>query len=211
MDLNNKKIVFLGDSITEGWGASSPDKAYHQLIKNEYNLSLACEAGIGGSRIAKQKNPTLFSVRQDLYFGLRADYMPKDVDMVIVFGGTNDFGHGDAAFGDINSYDDYTFIGALNNLIIKLKNLYPNKEIIFMTPLHRLYEDISLNNSGKLLIDYVNAIIDATKRHDVKLIDLFNELELEPNDPNLLPDGLHPNDEGHKMMAEFIGKKLSEM
>ena len=29
MELKNKKINFLGDSITEGVGTSAPDKTYH--------------------------------------------------------------------------------------------------------------------------------------------------------------------------------------
>ena len=32
MELKGKKINFLGDSITEGVGASAPDKVYWRLI-----------------------------------------------------------------------------------------------------------------------------------------------------------------------------------
>jgi lysophospholipase L1-like esterase len=128
-----------------------------------------------------------------------------------VFGGTNDSGHGDVMMGDINSNDNYTFNGALNNLIIQLKNDYPNSKIIFMTPLHRKYEDICMNGTGYILKDYVQAIINATKRHNVYLIDLFNEIDLNPHDIVLVPDGLHPSDKGHEILAEFVAKKLLEI
>ena len=88
MKLENLKINFLGDSITEGHGTSTPDKCFHQIIKREYGLSMAFNAGIGGTRIAKQTVPE--NHRYDLYFGLRAKAMPLDVDAVVVFGGTND-------------------------------------------------------------------------------------------------------------------------
>ena len=211
MELKGKKVVFLGDSITEGWGASSPDKAYPHLLQKKHQLKEAGNLGIGGSRIAIQKNPSYGCLRHDIYFGLRAHIIPKDADIIIVFGGTNDFGHGDAEFGTEDSTDDYTFIGALNNLMTLLKKNHPNAEIIFFTPLHRIYENISLNNSGKLLVDYVNAIIDAAKRHNIKLIDLFNEFELDPTDTSIVPDGLHPNDKGHEIMTEFLSKKLLEL
>lgn len=32
MELKGKKIAFLGDSITEGYGASAPDKVYWNLM-----------------------------------------------------------------------------------------------------------------------------------------------------------------------------------
>ncbi len=211
MELKNKRFVFLGDSITEGWGVSSLDKIYHQIIKNKYGLDLACNCGVGGSRIAKRRTPTYDEAKFDLYFALRAEVMPRDVDAVVVFGGSNDSGHGDAVLGDIDSNDDYTFNGALNNLINQLKNDYPNKEIIFLTPIHRANEHLCMNGTGYILNDYVNCIIEACKRHNVHLIDLFNELELDPNDLNLFPDGLHPNDLGHSIMADFIGKKLMEL
>ena len=211
MELKNKRIVFLGDSITEGYGTSSEEKTFHQLLKEKYQLSLASNCGVGGTRIARQINPSYANPRHDLYFRLRATVMPKDADIVIVFGGTNDSGHGDAPFGDIDSTNDYTFNGALNNLIKQLKQDYPNSKIIFLTPIHRLWENECMNNSGYILKDYVNAIITATKRHNVGLIDLFNELELDPHDETLVPDGLHPNDSGHKILADFIGKKLIMM
>ena len=211
MELRNKRFVFLGDSITEGYGIACQDNIYHQVLKKEYNLELACNCGVGGSRIARQKIPTYVSMKEDLFFALRAEVMPRDVDAVVVFGGSNDSGHGDADLGDIDSNDDYTFNGALNNLINKLKCDYPNKKIIFLTPIHRVNEHLCMNGTGYILKDYVNCIIEASKRHNVHLIDLFNELELNPYDVNLVPDGLHPNELGHSIMADFIGKKLMDI
>ena len=36
--------------------------------------------------------------------------MDSDADVVVVFGGTNDFGHGDAKLGTFESRDPYTFL-----------------------------------------------------------------------------------------------------
>lgn len=211
MKLKGKRIAFLGDSITEGCGTTCEEKTFHQLIKKQYNLDLACNCGVGGTRIAQRKSPTYEANRFDLYFALRAQVMPRDVDIVVVFGGTNDSCHGDAELGDVNSNDNFTFNGALNKLITQLKNDYPNSSIIFLTPLHRIGEENCMNGTGYLLKDYVNAIIEATKRHNVYLIDLFNNIDLDPYNPILVPDGLHPSDAGHEVLADFIGKKLEEL
>lgn len=211
MELKNKRIVFLGDSITEGFGTSSEDKIYHQIIKQKYGLELACNCGIGGTRIAQRKIPTYEICRFDLYFALRAQVMPRDVDIVVVFGGTNDYGHENGVeMGEVTSNDDFTFNGALNNLINQLKHDYPKTPIFILTPLHRTNENISINGTGYILKDYAEAIRKAATRHNIYLIDLFNEIQLDPYNVNLVPDGLHPNDEGHIILAEFLGKKLEE-
>ncbi len=205
MELKNLKINFLGDSITEGQGFVP----YVQVIKDKYGLAEAYNCGIGGTRIAKQSKPSN-PIRFDLYFGLRAKVMPKDVDAVVVFGGTNDYGHGDSKMGDIDSTDIYTFYGALNTLITELKVDFPDSKIIFMTPIRRVGER-NRNYNGKILEDYVNAVIDVTKKHNVPVIDLFRSNIFDPNDKNLLPDGLHPNDEGQAILAQHIAEELMKI
>ncbi len=205
MKLENLRINFLGDSITEGHGTTGTDKTFHQIIKREYGLSEAYNCGIGGTRIAKQTNPQTH--RYDLYFALRAKAMPRDVDAIVVFGGTNDFGHGDSIMGDTDSTDIYTFCGAVNSLITDLKADYPNSKIVFLTPIRRKTENIP-NHDGKILADYVNAIIEITKKHNIPVIDLFRSGIIDPNDTEVIPDGLHPSDKGHIIMADYIAKEL---
>lgn len=205
MKLEDLKINFLGDSITFGAGTSSPNETFHQIIKREYGLKEAYNCGISGTRIAKQLVP--LNHQNDLYFALRAKVMPRDVDVIVVFGGTNDFGHGDAKLGDIESTDIHTFYGALNNLIFSLNEDYPNSKIIFMTPLRRATENVK-NQDGRVLADYVDAIIEVSNKHNLPVIDLFRSDILDPNDATKVPDGLHPNDEGHIIMADYIAKEL---
>ena len=205
MQLKNLKINFLGDSITEGSGTTGPDKLFHQIIKREYGLAAAYNCGVGGTRIAKSKVPGYHI--HDLYFGLRATTMTKDVDAIVVFGGTNDFGHGVAKMGDIDSRDIYTFCGAINTLIEELKADFPKAKLVFMTPLRRQTE-ATPNHGGKILEDYVNAIIEICAKHNVPVIDLFRSNIIDPFDKEVIPDGLHPNDKGHIIMADYIAKEL---
>jgi len=140
MKLEGMTINFLGDSITEGTGTTDLDKTFHQIIKEKCNLKHAYNYGLGGTRIARQVVPSKVYPRWDLAFELRAEIMDRNADAVVVFGGTNDHGHGDAPFGDIDSDDVYTFCGALNSLITKLQKDFEGKKIIFMTPLHKTAE-----------------------------------------------------------------------
>ncbi len=205
MKLENLTINFLGDSITQGVGTTTPDNTFHQIVKRECGLAEAYNCGVSGTRIAKQTTP--YAHTMDLYFALRAKVMPKDADAIVIFGGTNDFGHGDSKMGDINSTDICTFCGAVNTLLTELKENFPNSKLIFMTPLRRTTEN-EPNHDGKILADYVNAIIEVSKKHNVPVIDLFRSGIINPNDAEVIPDGLHPSDKGHRIMADYIAKEL---
>lgn len=52
MNLENIKINFLGDSITFGALATTPEKSYLGLLQEKYPNSLFRRYGIGGSSIA---------------------------------------------------------------------------------------------------------------------------------------------------------------
>ena len=207
MQLEGKIINFLGDSITQGVGTTSCENTFHYLIKKKYNVKYAYNCGVGGTRIARHTVPSMDAI-YDLYFELRAETMDKNADLIVVFGGTNDYGHGDALFGDVDSDDICTFCGAVNSLISKLERDFPKAEIVFMTPLHRIGEEVPSKPEGKILEDYVNAIRTICKKRGIALIDLFEMNPLDPNDKVLVPDGLHPSDAGHKIMAEVIGEEL---
>ena len=210
METKNKKINFLGDSITEGVGASCPENNYVSVFGRISGAQVR-NYGIGGTRIAKQRSKS-DSEKWDMDFVGRVEDMDADADIVVVFGGTNDFGHGDSKIGDFESRDEYTFYGAMHSLCIKLINKYPNSEIIFMTPLHRLGEDDDVNGIGlrnqRNLSGYVDIIKEVAAYYGLPVLDLFSTSGLQPKVDIIkelyMPDGLHPSDKG----AERIARRL---
>lgn len=211
MELKNLTINFLGDSITEGYGTTATSNVFHQIIKEKYSLKYAYNYGLSGTRIARQNVPTKESTKYDLTFELRSEIMDRSADAIVVFGGTNDYGHGDAPFGTLDSDDKFTFCGAVNSLIKSLKQNFPTSKLIFMTPLHRVGETQPVMPDLKKLEDYVNAILMICNNHKVPVINLFEINPLDPTDKNVVPDGLHPNDTGHAIMAQVIADELLKL
>ena len=103
MNINGKIVAVLGDSITEGVGVSSVEKRYTDVFARITN-STVYNYGISGTRVARQTTPD-DNPRFDLDFIGRVDEMVPNADLVVVFGGTNDFGHGDARFGVFEDRD----------------------------------------------------------------------------------------------------------
>ncbi len=218
MDIRNKKINFLGDSITEGHGCSSPEKCFASLIARDHG-AVCRNYGIGGTRIARQKQPSE-NPKHDLDFVGRFDKMDPDADIVAVFGGTNDFGHGDAPMGTMADRTRDTFYGALHLLYTGLITMYPSARIVVLTPLHRLNEDNPRGDGNKavtsgMLVDYVRVIREVAEYYSLPVLDLYACSGLQPRVPVIreryVPDGLHPNDEGHRILAEQIAAFLKTL
>ena len=213
MELKGTKINFLGDSITEGAGTSSHDKMFTMLIEREYG-AICQNYGIGGTRIARQKTPT--EEKWDRDFISRVPEMDNDADIVVVFGGTNDFGHGDAPLGTMSDRTPYTFYGALHCLYTALTEKYPDVPVVILTPLHRLNEDSPKGDNKPepvgTLKEYVNIIREVAEYYSFPVLDLFKESGLQPKVPVIqqkyIPDGLHPNDDGNAILAHKIARFL---
>ena len=216
MELKGTKINFLGDSITEGAGTSSPDRMFTMLIEREYG-AICQNYGIGGTRIARQKTPTEENWDRD--FISRVPEMDNDADIVVVFGGTNDFGHGDAPLGTMSDRTPYTFYGALHCLYTALTEKYPGVPIVVLTPLHRITEDRPTGDNKPApvgtLKEYVNIIREVAEYYSLPVLDLFKESGLQPKIPVIqqkyIPDGLHPNDDGNAILANKIARFLETL
>lgn len=218
MELHGKKINFLGDSITQGVGTSAPEYIYHAVLAKEYGAT-ARNYGISGTRFARQSTASA-NASFDQNFCDRVEKMDADADVIVVFGGTNDFGHGDAPIGTPHDRENTTFYGACHQLFSSLIKRYPAAVIAIMTPLHRSNEDNPRGDGFKAsdvgcLIDYVRIIREVAEEYALPVLDLYAfggmQPKLEAQRTLYVPDGLHPNDAGHAVIARKLGKFLESL
>lgn len=218
MKLEGAVINFLGDSITEGVGASCVENRFPDVLAREFHLKKANNYGISGSRIARQLIPT--QERWDLDYCRRMLEMDEEADAVVVFGGTNDYGHGDAPLGVPTDRDPSTFYGACHTLMNGLLTRYCGKPVVILTPLHRDDENNPKGDGTKKrsiapLSAYRQILMEVAAYYALPVLDLYATSGIQPENPvckaRLLPDGLHPSDAGHALLAHRIGKFLETL
>ncbi len=223
MELKGKYIAFLGDSITEGRGVDNQENRYDNVIAREYGLAKTQNNSISGSRIAHQSVPSE-KPYYDLTFCGRIYTLDTAADICVVYGGVNDYIHGDAYIGEETDSTPATFLGGVNFLMSSLKEMYGDKPIIFLTParmcLRGTTDELASPRPIKKpdaqpLVAYADMIIKAAQRHGVYVLDLFRELPINPNKSEdferYTTDGLHLNDQGHVMLAHLLAEFIEKL
>lgn len=212
MELKEKVINFLGDSITEGCGTSGPDARFSALIEKRCGLKRANNYGISGTRIARQQVKQ-YGIIDEQDFCVRCLEMDKEADIIVVMGGTNDHGHGDAPIGVPEDRTPDTFWGACHTMMRSLLETYPNAVIVICTPLHCWCENDLRGAIGKpedvaVLAEYVEIIRQTADYYSLPVLDLWKISGIQPAVTTIkecyMPDGCHPNDAGHKLLADRI-------
>lgn len=212
MKLEGKTINFLGDSITEGSGITDwENNRYDIIMSRKCNLRTANNYGIGGTRIAHQTHPSE-NPRWDLCMCGRSYNMDPSADIIVVYGGVNDYLHGDAPFGNASDTTPATFCGGVEFLMTHLPELYPNAKIVFMAPARC---DRELKPGKQPLENYANMIEKKGKAHNIPVLNLYKKLPIDATKTDdrekYTADGLHLNDAGHFVLADLLIDFLEEL
>lgn len=202
------RINFLGDSITFGQGAEPIENRFSTLVCKHFQAE-ECNYGVCGSRFARQLKWTTFFDAD--YFMARAVKMDKDADFTFVFGGTNDFGHGDAKLGKMGDVDPYTFYGAFEEVVAYLAENFPKERVCFILPLPRNDQESPYGDGTKAkpmypLSTYIKAEKNILAKYGFDYLDFTKELPVPKHNKGdeFTVDGLHPNNNGYRMIANKL-------
>lgn len=206
-----KKVNFLGDSITQSPTSrvGTVENQLPNVIKSALGLSEARNYGVGGTGMAGGAVGT-----ETQRFIDRYPAMSDDVDLIFVFGGVNDYALDNTHdFGTMNDRTADTFYGAMHVLLDGLITKYPDKTIVFMTPIHKTDDTNPNGNTGKVLDDYAQAEIEVCRYYGIPYIDGFT-IGLNPNtaqSETLFHDITHPNGLGSQMLGKAIASRLAAL
>lgn len=235
-----KRVAYFGDSITDPNVKASKTK-YWGFLEEWLGITpyVYAISGRQWDDIPNQADK------------LKAEH-GDNFDAILIFIGTNDYNAGiplgewytetvDSVRAAVNKpsemvtrrhrhfiMDDNTFRGRINIALSKLKQMYPMKQIVLMTPIHRAYfasgdkniqpDENYENLRGIFFDEYVKAVKEAGNVWAVPVIDLNSLSGLFPfhdagaqmfNKVDV--DRLHPNDLGHERMAKTLMWQLSTL
>jgi len=181
----HKTILCFGNSITAGYGLD-PDLAYPGVLeqileKNGYNYKVI-NAGLSGETSAG---------------GLtRIDWILQNkIDVFILELGAND---------GLRGLPLVQTKSNLQSIIQKVKKKYPEAQIVIAGMM------VPPNMGNDYATEFSYVFNELATENDAILIPFL--LDGVGGKPELnLPDGIHPNVEGHKMVAQNVCEVLKEM
>jgi lysophospholipase L1-like esterase len=199
------RIVFLGDSITEG---GVRPNGYVTLVKKaltEKHKDLGIEilgAGISGNKVP------------DLQRRLERDVLAKKPTLVVIYIGINDVWHGEKNPARGTPKDK--FEAGLKEIIGKIKD--GKARVILCTPSVIGEKADGSNKLDAKLDEYADISRRAAREEKVSLCDLrkeFLEHLKKDNAENkakgvLTTDGVHLNEAGNRFVAKVMLKALGE-
>lgn len=232
-----KKVAYLGDSITDPRIKSGTEK-WWTFLSGWLNITPYCYGKSGREWTDIPRQVRLLNEEHG-----------QDVDAIIIFVGTNDFKNG-APLGEwyeesekeveytINKkkgtqkrkhrelvMDSSTFRGRINVALSLCKELYPTKQIVLLTPIHRSAfcpndtniqpDERYTNVIGEWFEEYVECTKETANVWAVPVIDINAASGLYPMMDvhaqyftNPQTDRLHPNDAGYQRIARTLYYQL---
>jgi lysophospholipase L1-like esterase len=182
---NEGRVVFMGNSITQGWMHYMPNMFDNQTYINR---------GIGGQTTSQM----LLRFRQDVIA-----HKPK---AVVILAGTNDIA-GNTPLRDLETVAGNLFsmaeLARQHNIKVILCSVIPAKEYPWRKGKR---PDIKIPQLNKLIQVYCNET-------DIHYLDFFSVMTDGKN--GLIEsygyDGVHPDEDGYKVMTELVEKALDQL
>jgi lysophospholipase L1-like esterase len=215
-------IASVGDSITANGAAGSPLKGYQWYLKDFYDFTTYTSYGYSGRALSTFITPDTNSIIEQFINNAVSH------DVFTLLAGTNDFRNNmrNGEIGTLNDYKNLTSYGAVGSVtslnfyqalkafVLRCYELNPKAKIIFITPLQRDnagYTSWSVNPVGRTLSDFVNAIREVAEYESIPLVDSFkNGVINMRNITQYTSDGLHPNNEGYKILARSMQPAINK-
>lgn len=234
------RVAYFGDSVTDPRNSGSKQKYWH-FLQQWIGITPYVYA-VSGRQWNDIPNQTDKCLQEH----------GDSIDAILIFIGTNDFNHHVPIgqwFSESNTavafaegkpstiverkmrkpvMDTNTYRGRINIALSKLKEVYPTKQIVLLTPIHRAYfyagdknvqpSEAYQNGCGEYIDAYVESVKEAGNLWAVPVIDLNALSGLYPlaeahaqyfksKDTDLL----HPNDAGHRRMALTLLYQLQSL
>lgn len=199
------KWAAMGDSLTDSGNTRASKRYFDYIAEN---------TGIVVTNLGKSGTGYMKPYNSSLPFYQRVDTIPLDSDVITIFGSGNDCS---LTLGSPTDTGTDTVCGCINNTIdgIRSRIIGANLGIITPTP----WDDYPTTTPGNRMDLYADALVEICRLKGVPCLDLyhcsnmlpweqaFREAYYTKDDGN----GVHPDENGHKLFAPRIQAFLSTL
>ncbi|WP_124057610.1 SGNH/GDSL hydrolase family protein [Vaginisenegalia massiliensis] len=201
-------IIFIGDSITEADGTRPPYSQGQQIVGyqevfRQHNLKVTSYGVSGATYQQSPAHSGIPSLYDDLVVHHKVQ-LPTNATKIVLLGGTNDIAMG---YSTQYSNQPNQTIGALKQIIQFLKANFPQAQFYLCSPPYTT----TPSRSPKRMEDLCTSLKKVASELKLNYIDLYHEGPIKAaNADQLLFDGVHPNQEGHLAMGQYLYEQVTQ-
>lgn len=201
---NGKRVAIIGDSISDSIRVGT-QRCWWEMVSDSLGLFPICYARNGANIQDMQAQVEKARLQQEK--------SGKPWDLILIFGGTNDF-NGSVPLGELYQVkrentnkdgqtsellhrtfntDNATFYGRVNNLLAAVKTNFPQARVLLLSPIHRGFaafgdsnvqpDEMWANRQDLFLEDYIHCLEEAARAWAVPMLDSHIHTQLFPNSP----------------------------
>ncbi|WP_229262111.1 GDSL-type esterase/lipase family protein [Duganella guangzhouensis] len=181
------QVVFIGDSITEGW-----EKSGAPVWQRNYQPLKGLALGFGGDRTEN----VLWRLQHGEVDGL-------DPKVAVLMFGTNNTGH--------RQEDPRTTAAGIRRNIDELQQRLPNTKILLLAIFPR---GATPADPLRQINEKINGIIAGFADNQKVFFLNINQAFLQPDgtlSKDIMPDLLHPNEQGYEIWAKAMAPTLNQL
>ena len=186
---------FIGDSITQGYRATSSAKRWSTLVSKIFGATEK-NVAVGGTGFTTSPESTRFDGQADNLIATVGENAP--VSIVFISGGVNDL-----------SLDANTGTSVLEATVSKVRAAFPLARIIVTIGLSGTMEK-GLNSSNKAMrerLPYYAKLCQKAASLGCEVMAGYYMTSVNPAYSS--DDGLHPNDAGYALIGEFMASEVA--
>jgi len=206
-------VVAFGDSITNGAGmfGVTGSTAFRGLVRARLCEELGQDAVVLNAGVNGDITPLALE-RLD-----KEALKPKPQIVTVMFG-VNDAGYyrpETDGFADTPRVEVSQFRECLTAIVSRIQGAGSKAILLTPLPMNRHYWGTDLkayveNGLNFLVTQYAQACREVAAGREVPLVDTYAYFENHPETEDLVPDGIHPNPEGHQVIADLLFPTLLE-
>ncbi len=238
-DENRLQIVFLGDSILDGYRNESGIAYLTGQIcdADVYNLAMGgttaalstYESAIYEEWTSRSLQGVVHAISGNIDAGILDGYRAGEVfatcdfsktDYFVIGYGMNDFLSAIPMNNDSSVNQEYTYVGALRIAISTLRSNFPEAEIVLCSPNYAQFwgkdgsylgDGNMVNNGGGTLVSYYRVCGNVSADENTLFLDTYNGIGLDAYTADeYLEDGIHLSEKGRRKYADKLSKIILE-
>ncbi|MFT4145392.1 MAG: SGNH/GDSL hydrolase family protein [Mobilitalea sp.] len=206
-------MIIYGDSISTG---THGEGAYLDALKKCLKVKHIQNYAIGSSGLSAKTPNSMLKVLE----GQEENKEGRDVDLILVWHGTNDWYWG-AELGSVDQEEDDTFYGAIKKAVKVIRERNPEGLLVWITPIFR-YEkpdkgdtpgnaNFTKNHTGHTLDEYTQAICLMGRKLGFPVIEMGMSVGIyEENEIGYMEDQVHPNVFGYRKIERVLEKEITK-